>query len=500
MAREVELKLEIDPAQAAKLRSHPALRAEPQRQRLVSTYFDTPKGKLRRNGWVLRVRQLGDGWVQTVKRSCDGAGLYDRDEWEVPVESRTPDRQAISATPLKALIGPRQLGHLQPVFRTEVERSTWQVNPNGARAGQAEWLLRPGTASASIEIAYDEGSILAGEASEPICELELELKDGDAGALFEAAREIAKRVPVRIGVTTKSERGFALTGGGRHAVKAPPLAVSAKLSVADGFAAIVAACIRHFRLNEPLLARSRDAEAMHQVRVATRRLRTALWLFRPAVRDSKYAAINERLRKLTRELGAARNIDVILTTMSNQDPAWDHLQRDRERLYIRILKMLETRRFRLFMLDLLAWTHDGDWRDDRKAKVKLARFACKRLDKLWQDISEAGARLSSLSDEARHTLRIDAKKMRYALEFLGGINPSAEDAQKKFIKAAEGVQDVLGHLNDLATRRAILSTNVPDSEKDLARCLRAAKRYLSQMTAIGPFWRETARAKNPPTR
>ena len=97
-------------------------------------------------------------------------------------------------------------------------------------------------------------------------------------------------------------------------------------------------------------------------------------------------------------------------------------------------------------------------------------------------------------------LRIDAKKMRYALEFLGGLNPSAEDTQKRFIKAAEGVQDVLGHLNDLATRRAILSTNVPDSEKDLARCLRAAKRYLRQMETIGPFWREGARAKNPPTK
>lgn len=500
MTREVELKLEIDPAHAARLRSHPLFRGEPRRQRLVSTYFDTPKRKLRKNGWILRVRQVGEGWVQTIKKGEEGAGLFDRKEWEVPVEGPQPDREAIAATPLKELLGARQLGKLEPVFRTDVERSAWLRASDGSEPGQADWLLRPGASKAAIEIALDDGEILAGSASEPIFELELELKDGKVSALFDTAREIAKRVAVRIGVTTKPERGFALADGVGQAVKAPPLAISANLKVAEGFTAIVAACIKHFRLNEPLLLQTRDPEAMHQLRVAVRRLRTALWLFRPAVRDAKYASINERLRRLTRELGAARNIDVILATMSDRDPAWGHLQRDREQLYTRILRMLDTRRFRLFMLDLLAWTYDGEWRADGKAKAKLARFAQKRLDKLWLEISEAGARLSSLSDDARHVLRIDAKKMRYALEFLGGLNPAAEDAQRKFIKAAEGVQDVLGHLNDLATRRAILSANVPDSEKDVARCLRAARRYLRQMAAIGPFWRDGAGVRNPPTK
>ena len=55
MGRELELKLEIDPHHVDRLRSLPMLENSPQVQRLTSTYFDTPKGRLRRGGWVLRL-------------------------------------------------------------------------------------------------------------------------------------------------------------------------------------------------------------------------------------------------------------------------------------------------------------------------------------------------------------------------------------------------------------------------------------------------------------
>jgi CHAD domain-containing protein len=228
---------------------------------------------------------------------------------------------------------------------------------------------------------------------------------------------------------------------------------------------------------------------MHQLRVAIRRLRTALWLFRPAVKDEEQESINGQLRRLTRELGVARNIDVILLSMSEGDPARSHLERERERLYARILRMLDTRRFRQFLLDLLAWTHTGEWRQGAKAQKQLVRFAAKRLDGLWQTIIERGARLRALSVEDRHQLRIDAKKLRYALEFLEALSSAARDGRRAFIAAAEGVQDSLGHLNDLATRRAMLAWPIEDSKEEVGRCLRAAKRHLRKMEKIGPFWR-----------
>ena len=474
MARERELKLEIDPDAAAKLRSIPLFAASPRIRHQISVYFDTPKGKLRRQGWTLRVRQHDDGWTQTIKRTSRSAGLFDREEWEAPIMGQEPEFRAIEETPLKALFSARQFARLVPLFRSDIERTSWQLQRGDAH----------------VEASYDEGVIEACDRSQPVHELELELAQGETRHLFAIARQIARRLPVRLGVTSKSERGFVLAGTLKsHSDKAPQVQIEPQASVAEGFAMIVAACLKHFRLNEPRLVRDRDAEAMHQLRVAIRRLRTALWLFRPAIRGKDQATINDQLRRLTREVGVARNIDVVLASMSKGDPARTHLKRERDRLYAKILKGFDTRRFRLFILDLLAWSETGDWRREKKAGMPLARFAAKRLDKLWKMIGERGSKLRSLSLEERHRLRIDSKKMRYALEFLGGIGTLAGDARRDFIAAVEGIQDSLGHLNDLATRRAMLSWPIEDSKVEIGRCMRAAKRHLRKMEKIGPFWR-----------
>ena len=481
MARERELKLEIDPAAAAKLRSIPLFAASPRIRHQVSVYFDTPKGKLRRQGWTLRVRQHDEGWTQTIKRAVSSAGLFDREEWEAPIMGPQPEFQAIKGTPLKELIGVRQFARLVPLFRSDIERTIW--------------LLRRG--DSHVDASYDEGVIEAGDRSEPVHELELELAQGDTRHLFAIARQIARRLPVRLGVTSKSERGFDLVGKTKsQPAKAPQVQIDPHASVGEGFALVVAACLKHFRLNEPRLVCNRHAEAMHQLRVAIRRLRTALWLFRPAIRGKDQPAINEKLRRLTRELGVARNIDVVLSSMSKGDPARPHLERERDRHYAKILKGFDTRRFRLFVLDLLAWAQTGEWRRGKKAGMPLARFAARRLDKLWQMIGERGSRLRYLSLEERHRLRIDSKKMRYALEFLGGIGALAGDARRDFIAAAEGIQDSLGYLNDLATRRAMLFWPGEDSKVEVGRCLRSAKRHFRKMEKTGPFWRRAAAQKS----
>lgn len=475
MTRELELKLEVEPADAERLRTDGLFGGQPRVERQISVYFDTPKGKLRRQGLILRVRQHDEGWVQTVKHIGDSAGLFDRAEWEVPVQALQPDLQAFEGTPLKELIPPHQFRHLIPVFRTDVERTSWAVKGNGEM----------------IELTYDSGAIEEGAASEPIHELELELKEGDVGALFALARRITREVPGKLGVQSKSERGFALAErNDRAPVKAVPVKLPDHASVGDGFAAIVTACLKHFRLNEPLLIRERDPEALHQLRVAIRRLRTALWLFKPAVKGPDFERINDQLRSFTRELGAARNIDVILTSMAASDPARDQLEKDKKQLYRQILRKLGSARFRGFILDMVCWLHAGEWRQGAKAGKPLMPFARKRLDRLWKRIEERGGSLRELPEEERHHLRIDCKKMRYALEFLGDPGGGAGKAQRDFIAAAEGVQDTLGYLNDLAARRAMLSWPLPPSEREADRALRAAKRHLRKMEKIGPFWSE----------
>ncbi len=305
-AREVELKFDIDPAHVSRLLELPYFSEGAERKRQISVYFDTPKGKLRRNGWVFRIRQRDGRYVQTVKRSIEAAGLFDREEWEFEVDGPDPDQKAIEKTPLAELLKSRRIRQLIPICRCDIDRSSWTVT-----AGKAQ-----------VEISLDEGLIEAQNACESVHEIELELKSGELGDLLALARKIVSRVPAKIGVAAKSERGFALHEGKKPApLKAAAVELDAEMAVAQGFAAVAASCIKHFRMNEPLVIAQRDPEALHQLRVAIRRMRSAVWLFRPALRDGKLDEFSDRLRRFTRELGAARNIDVILSTMALNDPA-----------------------------------------------------------------------------------------------------------------------------------------------------------------------------------
>lgn len=475
MGRELELKLEIEPTQAERLRSLPIIDGSPQVKRLTSIYFDTPKGRLRRSGWVLRVRRHGDAWLQTVKKAAHGAGLFDREEWEAEVNGPDPELRALEATPLKQLIKPSQFRHLGPVFRTDVERTTWTLRVDGA----------------AMELSFDQGDVSAGPLSAPISEVELELKDGDVGKLFSTAKRIARRIPIRLAVQSKSERGRRLAVGMRDGpAKATQIDLHADAAIDDAFATIVTACLRHFRLNEPLLVRDREMEALHQLRVAVRRLRTALWLFKPVTKGPEHKRLNDELVSLTRELGAARNIDVILATMAQGDPARGQLEKDRRQLYGKIVRKLDSQKFCNFIFDILAWAHAGKWRSRKKAALALKPFAMKRLDRLWDRIEGRASDLAHLPVEERHHLRIDCKKIRYALEFLSGPLKGAGKDQEKFIRSAEGVQDALGLINDLATRQEMLGI-LPDSPAKLAaKQLRDARKGLREMEKLGPYWRE----------
>ena len=126
-----------------------------------------------------------------------------------------------------------------------------------------------------------------------------------------AARRLSERVPVRLGVLTKAERGARLSAGkSRKVTKSEAVDINSRMTVAEAFGVIVSACIKHYRLNEPLVIRDSKVEALHQARVAMRRLRSALTLFKPAIEDVEFEHLRQELRWFTGELGDARNIDV----------------------------------------------------------------------------------------------------------------------------------------------------------------------------------------------
>lgn len=201
--REIKLALPRDQVDAA-LRLFEKRAGTPGRAvRLENVYFDTPALTLARAKSALRLRHTPDVWLQTFKTAGVAQnGLHARHEWEMPVagEALETDRllhecnEAGVATALS-----EAAPALIALFRTDFTRTLWMLSVEGAQ----------------IEAAIDQGEITAevnGETRRtPICEIELELKDGDEAALHTLAAQLAAELPgLAPDNISKAQRGYRL--------------------------------------------------------------------------------------------------------------------------------------------------------------------------------------------------------------------------------------------------------------------------------------------------
>ena len=479
MAQEIELKLEVDPADLLVLLQDPFLADNAQSIDQVTTYYDTPETALKKHGYTLRVRRANGRCMQTVKPSSDAVGLMSREEIEFEITGTKPDLQSLSDHPIAAFVKGKEL---QPLIRSDVTRTSSELDLGGSR----------------IRFDLDRGSLTAGKRREEFAEAELELVEGSPASLVMAARRLADRVPVRLGVLTKAERGFRLAEGQHNKInKAAAVRVNRGMTIAEAFEAIVHACLKHYRLNEPLVIRQCKAEALHQARVAMRRLRSAFSLFKPVIEDVEFQHLRHELRWFTSQLGDARNLDVYLKRELG-DAEREKLMEDRDRAYIRVADAMNSHRFRRLLVDIVGWTAIGSWRSSKQAARPVAAFANLRLDRLWRTIEGAGRHVAAMDETSRHGLRIQVKKIRYAIEFMNGLYPKSKEAEKAFGKAVEDLQEELGHLNDLATARGL--GHEPSESGWLIgsyeerRHLKAAEEAFASLLKIGDFWRVEERS------
>ncbi len=474
MSHEIELKLEVAPGATKQLMRQSWLNgAKRKSQRQLSVYFDTPEGELRERGYSLRVRSVGDHFFQTVKSLDTGAGLLERGEWEWEIEGAQPDLTVLASTPLAGI----DTGRLEAVVSSDVNRTACRLTPEGAE----------------VELDVDRGIMFAGGRELSVSEVEIELIRGEPSSVMSLARRIAEEVSVKLGVMSKAERGFALaTGALDQATKAEPVVVQPDMSVAEAFEMIVTACVRHFRLNEPLVIHRRVPEALHQARVAVRRLGAAFALFRSAVADDEFARLRDEFRWFIRQLGDARNLDVYLRRTLPVETR-QRLERKRQAAYDLAIAAMESERFRWLILDLVVWASFGTWRKGAKAKRRLEPYVRRRIDRQWKKISGTDG-ISGMKDERRHRLRIRIKKFRYSLEFMDSLYGQARKRKKKSAEAVKELQEALGQLNDMVVARSFVLDDVcpttcaaPGEEQ--RRHVRKASRAINRMRKAGPYWR-----------
>jgi len=462
--REVELKLAVSSQDLRRLQRHPLVQRFSQgravTRTLDSVYFDTPESALARAGFGLRIRRSGPHRVQTLKGEGSAAGgLFERAEYEAPVEGAEPDLALVPDAALRArlveILGARPL---EPVFRTEFRRTRRVL-----RDGDAEWTLDA-----------DQGEIVAEDARAPISEIELELRSGEPSRLFEFALLLQEQFDLLPSTRSKAERGYALMRGeSAPAHRAEPVELARDATLEQALRVILSRCLVQVTANAPCAEEGVDPEGVHQMRVGVRRLRSAFASLAPVLPEEPTRTFRSELRWLGTQLGTVRDLDVfLLETLgplddrAARDPAFKRLREEALALRaecreVAVRETLRSQRYARLVLALGAWTSGQEWRNQPLSEDAARLFAPARdyasalLDRRQRKVRRLGARIAE-SDEARHALRIQLKKLRYTGEFFRDLYPGG--GAKKFLRGVARLQNALGHLNDVATAERILGT------------------------------------------
>jgi triphosphatase len=446
---EVEVKFRATPAVLADVFRSALFGALPEGPReLRSTYFETAEFDLHKAGIVLRVRSDGHKQpLMCVKFDvAQGSMLFHRHEVEAAVEGMDADVARFGkkiARKLTRLTGGRPL---ERKFDTLVTR---QLRP-AARGGSL------------IEAAFDEGLIQLPDGRQlPLCELELELKSGTPADLFALARQLAEQHKLRLDVTSKSEKGFALL---RETAPSPVKAERLKLSRSSAGEAILpeilSNTIGHFTANWRALKESDDPESVHQLRVSLRRMRSAFKVFGRISKNGEMAELKDEAGRIASQFGRVRDLSVFRAALADGPlraagaesgvtvAGFEAVEEESLRQHAEALAaardLLDSHALTDFVLRV-----EGFALGRGPLPMPPRKAAAAMLQWLHARALKRGKGLAVQSAADRHRLRIALKDLRYGIAFLSGLfgrDPRAAQMEGAVAK----LQGMLGARNDAA--------------------------------------------------
>lgn len=442
-------------------------------QHLRSVYWDTPAHDLAADGLGLRIRDAAGTFIQTLKSQDIGGGLVsDRAEDEAVRKgadrTTTPDLSLVADKALRRRAR-NALGKasVRPLFESVITRTQ--------RIYETE-------AGDRFAVVLDEGYVALVEATDsrvPVCEIEIERITGSPAALFRAARALAARYPMSLGARSKAARGYMLAscrdGGAVPVTPSKVIEKAGKSSVLPGmtlpqvYAVTLTRGVNQIVGNLEAVTEHRFPDGIHQMRVTIRRLRAAVSAFHKVIPLAGTRSLFTRMKALFSIMGTARDLDVFCTetlpgmvaTCADAGPgaapdmvalaaAAEELRRD---AWSRVLAAVRAPEFTQMLLEAgeLAIAAGHATLDDRGSRQgrSPARFARTRLEAQWQEAVISHHDLAGLSNDERHELRKQLKKLRYEAEFFAPLWP-AQDI-KPFMRRMKRVQDEFGLINDVAT-------------------------------------------------
>lgn len=441
---------------------------------IVDDYWDTPDWHLFRAGWTYRWRDRSGDRIMTLKSRRLRDGLVQKRE---EVERRVPAFPQDGSHPLVAehvadRSGGLRSGDLRELFRVRTRRRLFDIRlPDGA----------------SVELAIDRTTITT---DRPVrkpapgrmafAELEIELKEGREESLRQLAGEIQQRPGVLAARLSKFERGLQVTG------LSPPRAARMVLPTrtpflqelrereplpADPAVHLAYGCLlgqfAEMIVQEPRAWEGLDPEGVHKMRVATRRLRSALRAFKKVL-PASIRSFNGEFKWLAAVLGGVRDLDVAIGNLPHflsEIPPEDAAHLDDFRQHLadrwreerrRLLACLASRRYGRLKAGFARSLERGPSARDMEASGSTTVGDAARLliGKRHRGVVRRGRQITSESgDEALHALRIQCKRLRYLLEF---FRPAYGKLLETEIRRLKKLQDVLGEFQDACVAGQLL--------------------------------------------
>jgi CHAD domain-containing protein len=461
-------------------------------------YLDTEDWLLYRAGVALRLRAEGARLrLEAKSLGSSSSGALERTEWaQEPPAGDPPWRDGIPEGPVETLLRPLASLHLllrlRVVARVRNQRRTWR------------WLRgdRPlGSVTVDqVEIGPGGDATSNGSPTLPAAafrEVEIETLNGSDEALDLARRAVEERLGLAASAETKLEAALHASGAHLPERDERPYALHPGDRLIDVAWKTIGRHFGRMLWHEPGTRIGVDPEYVHDMRVASRRLRTGLDVFADVLPEGTLEAFAEDLRWVGRALGRVRDTDVHLervAALRAEDSGMERSALDvfarsleirRAKQRVRLLAVLDSERYASLVARLRSWVEAGPppaelgTASGAPAYSASHRLITERRDAL-RDAYETAER--SLAPEDLHAARIAAKRLRYCIEYFAELEGSGAIRRAKRLAR---FQDFLGERQDhttLLARMRKYAKSIPDDDRDLQLGAGSVLGHLERLT------------------
>jgi len=471
---------------------------------LTDTYLDTEDWRLYRAGYALRVRRKGsnktsDLTMKSLASAGDGSGgKVQRREISERVRNGNggfPDLSKARGPVgerLRALTGSHELRSL---FEIRTRRRTFSLRleaqedsvEGGTDSSSGEIVQdasgnvrRSGDGPHVAEIALDATEIRLDNGEEParLSRVEVEVDEETPAEVSRFVEEMRRSLDLEPTTTSKYEAGLYAAGlSPDEGQDLGPDEIDASMSAGEVAFAILRRQFAAMLTHEPGTRLGENPEELHDMRVATRRMRAALKLFFGALPEQASYYRNE-LKWIAGALGEVRDLDVQIEHLEELSSEQEEdreafgevvgaLGERRAETRERMLEALDSDRYDRFVSSfagMLRRGPEGEEHEEGVANEPITAVAPDLVSRRYKKWRKTGKNLSEESPpEEYHEFRKEGKRLRYALEFLEDVY--GEKTTMRLVKPLKELQDGLGRHQDLIVAAELLENVAADARR-----------------------------------